>query len=231
MAAISASAATVTFRDRAALEAALLPLKPEEVVARIAASSMLSLKLECDETATETKVIPLRNPGPGNLLKTELYKTSTLTVYYPETPRVPHHLTIALNRRDVRGIANVTEEENSELFATIRKIAEIYKTIGITGFVIAQFDTPQLGHFDRYVVEVIPHLPGFNEVKNIVDKADSNRHVLYRAANLSPIICKIRDEDLLAHAALWQAAFQRESTPLSESDIRVPFRGREKNAI
>ena len=96
-------------------------------------------------------------------------------------------MTIVLHRKEIRGVASIWEEENAELFATIRKIAEIYKSISIQGFVIAEFDTPQDGHLGRYVVEIIPHLPGFNDVKNIVDKVDCNRYVLFRTANLSPI--------------------------------------------
>ena len=225
MASMSVSAANlVTFQSKAELEKALEPLSVEEVMGRISASAAsVALDFRCDEALSAGKLVPLRNPGTGNLLKTEVYKTKTLTVFYPETPRVPHHLTIALNRGGIKGVASVSEEENAELFATIKKIAEIYKTVHIQGFVIAQFDTPQQGHFGRYVVEVIPHLPGFNDVKNIVDKVDCNRHVLFRTANLSPIAYKVEPDEVLEQAAFWQGAFQKEQTPLEMSDTRIAF--------
>ncbi|MBS3903164.1 MAG: HIT domain-containing protein [Anaplasmataceae bacterium] len=215
---------TIVFPSKIALEKALEPLHLDEIRRRISASTTaMTLDLQYDETLSSRKVVPLRNPGTGNLLNTVVHQTKTLTVFYPETPRVPHHLTIALNRRDIQGITDIHEDENVELFATIKTIAEIYKTLAIRGFVVAQFDTPQQGHFDRYVVEIIPHLPGFNDIKNIVDKVDSNRYVLFRTANLSPIAYKIPPEEISDQATVWQAAFQKEQTPLTETDTKITF--------
>jgi diadenosine tetraphosphate (Ap4A) HIT family hydrolase len=209
----------IVFQSRAHLQQALKPLSVEEVVHRVATSTAsIALNFQYDEELSQDKIIPLRNPGAGNLLKTELYKAKTLTIFYPEAPRVPHHLTIALNRRKIRGIASVSEEENAELFSTIKKISDVYKSLSIHGFVIAQFDSPQDGHFGRYVVEIIPHLPGFKDVKNIVDKVDCNRHVLFRTANLSPIKYKIQDEEILKQAQFWKEAFRQDYSPLSKSD-------------
>ncbi len=123
------------------------------------------------------------------------YFSYSIEVYCPEAPRAPHHLALSF-KREVRGIADISALENEELFSSLRKIAEIYETIGISGFVVAQFDTPQLGHQERFVVEVIPHLPGFGDIKNIVDKMDCNRHVLFRSANLSPIKYDIDEKEV-----------------------------------
>lgn len=222
MAALSGS--SITFQSADALKYALEPLSSDDVMTRVSSpTAPIPLKFQYDEDLSHKKIIPLRNPGTGNLLKTEIYHTKALSVFYPETPRVPHHLSIALNRTDIKGIAGVSEEENAELYSTIKKIVEIYKSISIQGFVIAQFDTPQPGHLDRFVVEMIPHLPGFQNIKNIVDKVDCNRHVLFRSANLSPITYEISPEDIQRQAELWKIAFQQQSTPLDDSEGKVSF--------
>lgn len=214
----------VAFPTKSDLEKALTPIPTEEALDRIAVKSTSnSLNFEIDESVTRTTLSPLRNPGVRNLLKTEVYHTEELTVFYPETPRVPHHLTIAFNRRNIKGLTDITEEENGELFATIKKIAEIYKTISIRGFVIAQFDTPQNGHLGRCVVELIPHLPGFSDVKNIVDKVECNRYVLFREANISAVPYKMSEDDILQQTLFWQQAFQKQHPPLTESDTRIAF--------
>src|SRR5690606_40163551 len=94
---------TVAFASRESLEKALSPLGIEEVLGRIAATASNGLHFEIDASVAPEKISLLRNPGAGNLLKTEVFRTGTLTVFYPETPRVPHHLTIAFNRRDIKG--------------------------------------------------------------------------------------------------------------------------------
>jgi len=210
----------VFFSSENALKGALVPLQLEEIAVRISPS----VQFQYDPNVGEKKIIPLRNPGTENLLKTEVYKTQSWTVFYPETPRVPHHLVIALNRSNAKGVADIDEKENAELFATIKKITEIYKTIAIQGFVIAQYDTPQQGHNHQYVVELIPHLPGFDGMKNLVDKADCNRYVLFRTANLSYPTYKIGAGDILKQAEFWQAALKKEQAPLSENKaIAYPF--------
>ncbi|MBI5273005.1 MAG: HIT domain-containing protein [Chlamydiia bacterium] len=223
---------TVAFSTKADLEKALTPLGVEEVLGHIAAATASNaLNFEIDGSVTAEKISPLRNPGVGNLLKTEVYHTGALTVFCPETPRVPHHLTIAFNRRDIKGFADITGEENAELFATIKRVAEIYKTVSVRGFVIAQFDTPQDGHLGRCVVELIPHLPGFSDVKNIVDKVDCNRYVLFRGANISPVPYRIRKASVLQQSMFWQAAFQKQHPPLVESDtqITLPYTRKESH--
>lgn len=220
----SRSPTTITFSAREDLEKALASLSVEEVLGRIAATTAArALNFQIDPSVTAGKVSHLRNPGVGNLLKTEVYRTGVLTIFYPETPRVPHHLTMVFNRKEIKGFADITEEENGELFATIKKIAEIYKTVSVQGFVIAQFDTPQDGHLGRCVVELIPHLPGFESVKNIVDKVECNRYVLFRGANISPVPYRMSQEVVLQQAMFWQAAFQKQHPPLAESDTQIVF--------
>lgn len=212
----------LTFQSPEKLQEALFPHTIVEIENRIA-SSQIPLNFQYNAALEEKRTIPLRNPGTGNLLKNEVFKTELLTVYYPETPRVPHHLIIALNRPNVKGITDVSEEENQALFTMIRKIAEIYKTVSIQGFVIAQFDKPQQGHLNRYVVEIIPHLPGFKDIINIADKVDCNRYVLFRHANLSSVICKLSQESIAEHTSFWQDAFKQEKASLKEEDITVAF--------
>lgn len=222
---------SITFRSETDLGKAVDPLSLEEVITRTSSSTTSSIiDFHYDAALSADKVISLRKRGIGNLLKTEVYKTKTLTVFYPEFPRVPHHLTIALNRSGIEGVGNVSEEENRELFATIKKIAEIYKTISIQGFVIAQFDTPQEGHLNRYVVELIPHIPGFANIKNIADKVDCNRHILFRTANLSPLIYKTEPNDILEQVQVWREAFQKEQNFLNTSDIQLTFPHTRKEA-
>lgn len=213
----------VIFQSKTELEKALNPLKLEEVSDRIANSSASDrLQLSFNEALIPQPIL-LRNQGVGNLFKTELYRTETLTVFYPENPRVPQHLVISLNRKGIGGITDVNEQENKELFSTIQKIAEIYKTVAIRGFVIAQYDVPQQGHQGCYAVEIIPHLPGFGSIKNIVDKVDCNRYVLFRTANLSPIAYEIAPHEISEQAMYWKTAFESEPEPLTQNDIKIEF--------
>src|SRR3990167_4919324 len=106
---MTATPVSITFQSKTQLAEALLPLPLEEVIARISsASPETRLDFHYDKTLELKKVIPLRNPGIGNLLNTALYKTNTLTVFFPATPRVPHHLAIALNR-EINGISEMNQ--------------------------------------------------------------------------------------------------------------------------
>ncbi|MDR3624506.1 MAG: HIT domain-containing protein [Chlamydiales bacterium] len=216
------SAHVIFFQSPEALVQALQPLDLDEVTQRISLSK-IPLKFECDATLAQRKVLPLRRGPVGNLLETEVFKGKTLTVFFPETPRVPHHLAIALERFDIRGVASVSKEENAELFATIKKITEIYQVKQIQGFVVAQFDTPQEGHLNRYVIEVIPHLPGFGGIKHTVDKVGCNRQVLFRSANLSPLTYGITRDEVLEQVDFWKLAFQQEHEPVDEASTRLTF--------
>jgi diadenosine tetraphosphate (Ap4A) HIT family hydrolase len=209
----------VIFPSEAKFKEAIAPLTLDEILAQVSkAVAPISLNFQFDGSLNPTKVVPLRNLGVKNLLKIELHKANYLAVYYPESPRVPHQLAIAFHR-DIKGISQLTEEENGELFATIKKVAEIYKTLSIQGFVIAMYDTPQQGHEGRFVVELIPHIPGFQKVISVLDKVDCNRHVLFRSANLSPVIYKVDKE----HGAFWETAFQKELPPLIAADTKIEF--------
>jgi histidine triad (HIT) family protein len=210
----------ITFSSSAELEKALQPITLAEIQERAAKVPTQPLDFAYDPDLVQ-KPIPLRNRGIENLLEHELYKTDQVTVFYPKVPRVPHHLAIALNRPDVQGISTVTPEENQALFAAAKKVAEIYKTVGIKGFVLAQFDRPQQGHSNRFCVEIIPHLPGFSEIKNIVDKVDSNRHVLFRTANLSAIYSP--PDEIDKNIAFWQSAFQQPQMALTAKDTKISF--------
>lgn len=212
---------TITFQSQGALQSALSPHSFEEVRERLDAK--LSLSFQYDPTLKTNPITTLRNRGTDDLLNIQVFSTKTLSVFYPKTPRVPDHLAIVLNRKDVKGLADISDEENRELFATIRKIAEIYKTRSIDGFVIAQYDTPQQGHQSRFVVEIIPHLPGFNRIRNMVDKMDCNRYVLFRSANLSPVRYEMDPNACKADAEFWKMAFQRPQAPLSEKDLKITF--------
>ncbi len=217
------SEVNVIFKSPSELQNALKPLRVEELFQRIAKSDKIRLKFCYDERLTSSNVTSMRHRSLGNLLQHELLRRELLTVYYPETPRVPHHLTIAFNRREFKGITELSEEENRELFATIKKMAEIYQTLAIHGFVIAQYESPQTGHRDRCVVEIIPHLPGFHEIKNLVDKMESYRYVLFRSANLTAAEYLITDEEIESHRSFWQKAFQENSSPIPTSATQISF--------
>lgn len=215
---------TLVFRSEVALESAFTPFSVDEVSSRMSRSTTpFTIHFQYDERLEKEKVVPLRNIGVGNLLKTEVYKTKTFTVCYPEKPRVPHHLSLSLNHENTKGIAGITEEENQDLFATIKKIAEIYKTISIQGFVIAQFDKSQEGHFGHYVVEIIPHLPSFKGIKNIVDKVECNRHILFRSANISAANYTFKEGEIDKQAQFWVEAFKHGQNPLNNSDITITY--------
>jgi diadenosine tetraphosphate (Ap4A) HIT family hydrolase len=218
----TSSTTRITFSSQQAFETAFAPIATKEMTERTSASATHPLQFVCDASCQPSKLVSLRTPGTGNLLKTKVHETPRLTLFYPEAPRVAHHLAIALNR-EVDGIGSVSTEENQEIFATIRKIAEVYKSVNIRGYVVAHFDKPQQGHLGRYVVEVIPSLTGFKDVVNVVDKVDCNRHVLFRTANLSPIDYKIDPDQTRAHAEFWQKAFQEDQKPLTEDDTQTKF--------
>src|SRR3990167_11231560 len=217
------AATAVIFHSEDTLRKSLEPLALEEVTSRIKSL----VQFGYDSNFSEKRVVPLRGTSVGNLLKTKLYEGKTVTVFYPEHPRVPYHLTIALNRAGVKGAPDVTEEENQELFATIKKIAEIYRTVSLQGFAIAQYDSAQEGHLGHYVVEIIPHLPGFEDIKNIVYMVERNRYVLFRTANLSPVQYRISDEDILKQVQTLQEAFLREHGPLENKAIAFPYTRKE----
>lgn len=210
----------VTFQSEDHFAEAFYPLSSEEVEKRM--DERVPLKIHFDEKLSIEKKIPIRNFGVGNIVATEVYSGNYFGVYYPEKPRVPHHLAIAM-KREVKGLGDLKREECQELFKTLKKVAEIYKTVGIRGFVIAQYDSPQEGHKGCYVVEVIPHLPGFEKIKNIVDKMDCNRHVLYRSANISPILFPFKVGEIEEGCSFWQKAFIRGTPPLQESEIEVTY--------
>lgn len=173
----------------------------------------LPFKVVIDEGMAKNNVVPMRRRDVGNVLGTKVHEGEKFEVYFPEKPRVPHHLCLAL-KRQVSRIADVNAEENHELYTILRKISEVYATIGVEGFVIAQYDHPQLGHQNRFVVEVIPHLPGFEKVKHIIDKMDCNRYVLFREANVSPI-----EYEVLHQEEFWKGAFNDWYFPLSEKEV------------
>jgi|GEM_PF-1182633 len=215
---------TLVFRSKLELERALTPFSVDEITERMSRSATpFTVHFEYDEGLDKGKIIPLRNKGVGNFLKTEVHRTRSFTVCYPEKPRVPHHLSLALNRENPKGIVGITEEENQELFATLKKIAEIYKIISIQGFVSAQFDKPQEGHFAHYVVEIIPHLPNFKGIKNIADKVECNRHVLFRSADVSAASYPFKEGEKDNQAQFWVKAFQYDQNPLSHSDVTITY--------
>ena len=220
---ILASPVVITFQSPDQLKQALLPHSIQEVEARIA-SSTDPLAFNYESRSLETKpAIPHRSAEEGNMLGHPVFRSNQLTVYYPESPRVPHHLAIALNRPNICGMTDVSEQETQDIFSCIKQIAEIYNRIHITGFVITQYDRSQQGHRRRYVVEVIPHLPGFNNIKNIADKVDCNRHVLFRHANISPVVCAVARERIEENARFWKRAFKQEALPLTVEDTTISF--------
>lgn len=215
---------TITFQSKEQLQSLLAPHSIEELLSRTALTEHIPpLTFNYDVSMREKHLLEIRNQKDSNFIENIVFRAKTLCVCYPATPRVPHHITLVLHRRNVKGLTDITEEENAEIFATIRKITEIYKTIAIDGFVIGHYDVPQQGHGDRYVVEIIPHLPSFNSIKNIVDKIDCNRHVLFRRDNLSSIICEISKKTIKDHVRFWQEAFTKEQTAIMEEDIDIAF--------
>lgn len=159
-----------------------------------------------------------------DLLYSSLYQNQSITVYSPNIPRVPHHLSIALNRMDIREMNDLLEVEWRELFQTINKIAEIYyHFFSISGFVIALFEKAQTGHRDRFVIELIPHLPGFNKIKNIADKFDCYRYLFFRDAPLTALSYPTPQKTIDEHRDCWKWAFQTTVPPIPFNAFQISF--------
>lgn len=201
----------VIFQSSEALEAAIAPFGKEEFESRTG----FSFKIEEDSLP---QPIPLRNP-PNDLFKWKLQETPSWTLFMPESPRVPHHLVLRL-QRDVRSITEISPEENRALFSLIRRCAEIYSHVfSIQGFVISRYDTPQRRHEGRCVVELLPQLVEHN-AKNLADKIDSNRYVLFGNENLTPArydMVGVTDD-----VDAWQKALSEEHPPLSRRSVEYP---------
>jgi diadenosine tetraphosphate (Ap4A) HIT family hydrolase len=156
------------------------------------------------------------------LLEHKVYTEKQLSVFYPQTPRVPHHLIVTLNQ-DIKKFKDITCDQNALIFKTIKKVSQIYKTISINGFVVAQYDTPQDGHLGKYAVEIIPHLPNMGSVKNNVDKVDCNRYVLFRNATISSAVYRISKKAIENNVNFWKKAFLENLQPSNEEDFQTTY--------
>lgn len=198
---------------------AIAPYRPEDFK-EILQNAKLPLSLV--SSLSPAKIIPLRRDPVGNLLHTLVYRTEKIEVYFPEYPRFPYHLAIAVPRK-IQGIAEMSLEENRALYTTIKKIAEVYRKVGIDGFVIAQYEAPQEGHQERCVVELMPHDLRFPDRRCDMHKAYANSWMLFRGENLTPFPDRFSAKEREEQAAFLQKELQQPQSPLHEEDIRVTY--------
>lgn len=209
----------LSFPSQENAEKAFLPNSVREVQSRIIASEFpVQIKIDPDSNPAQA---PCYNPGTQNLLEHSLWENEHLCVFYPKEPRVPHHLAIQLKKNEIQNLSDVSRQENRALFETIAKISEIYHSIHLKGYVLALYDTPQDGHNHRHVIEIIPNLPHFNDIKNTADKADCNRYVLFRSANVTPLRCKSAIETVHQNISFWKKAFTTPQKPLERAELTI----------
>ncbi len=213
---------TITFSSEDELAEALYPHSLEEVTNRIAKSNGDPFQFEIDSNLTYESIAKPQNPVAVSLLETPIYLGQYLTVFYPKTPKVPYHLCIAFNR-NINGLVDVSFEENQELFQVVEKITQIYQSHQIDGFVLLQYNTPQEGHQNRFVIEVVPHLPGFKEVKNNCDKLEMNRYMLFRSAPITALNYPYDEKEIKKDLRVLTKAFKREIISFHSEDQNLNY--------
>lgn len=213
---------TITFNSEDELSKALYPHSLEEVTSRIAKSNTDPFQFEINFNQTCQNAAKPQNQVTDSLLETPIYHGQHLTVFYPKTPKVPFHLCLAFNR-DINGLIDVSFEENQELFQMIEKITQIYRTQKIEGFVLLQYSNPQKDHQNRFVVELVPHLPGFKDVKNNCEKAEMNRYMLFRSAPISALNYPYDEEQIKKDLDVLTKAFKRDIFPFQSENQSLNY--------
>ncbi len=162
-----------------------------------------------------------------NLLHTVLYQDENLEVYYPETPRSPHQLSIVM-KRNVKGVQDLNLEEQHKLHSMIKKINEIYvDQLGIGGFVVAEYSDLQKRHEGHCVVEVLPNQPGYSHCRNFLDKADSNVHVLYGDQNLTHLNVGLSKEEIDEQVNFWKKELHLSQESLDGEKLKIALPSQE----
>lgn len=209
----------VIFPSEQHLEAVVYPYSKNTLTEFL--TERYGIQVQIDSELEPNKKEPLNRNKSQNLFSSILYQNDYLTVFYPENPRSSHQLSLVMNRK-INGIQELNEEEALELHAVIKKINEIYvNQLSIDGYVLAQYETPQERHENQCVIEILPHQEGQGHCRNFLDKADSNRHVLFGDRNLSaidPKLSKIECEDQIN---FWKHELQIPQTPLSSRNLSI----------
>ncbi|MCH9633159.1 MAG: hypothetical protein S4CHLAM6_15110 [Chlamydiae bacterium] len=208
-----ASVTEVVFNSEELYQDCIKPYKREEVSQFLA--SQHDIQVTIDPSLTLQKHVALKTT-PSNPFYTELFNDGDLLVYYSERPRAPHQLNITFGER-VKHLKDLSSEDAQKLHEMICKINEVYVgKLGINGFVVAQYSNPQIRHEGQYTVELHPHQPGYGDTRNFLDKADSNRAVLFDDGNYTNLEINYSDEQRDRDIAFWKKELLTEQPSLSD---------------
>lgn len=176
------------------------------------------LHIDIDPTvATKNKAENQASTSRIDYIK--LYENEFLTAYYPQNPRVPHHITIVMNS-DSSGIDELSLSEYQSLHAFIKKVNEIYvNQLNLDGYVIAEYSHPQKRHDGKCVVELLPNYESSTGVRNFLDKYDSNRYVLFNDEPLTTLADSIVSSEYQKQVNFWQQELVKEQEPLPLSKL------------
>ncbi len=181
------------------------------------------IEVSFDPSLEPQKHLSLNNPQKYHLFFSTLFSDENFNVFYPEFPRMDHHLVIQIKNPSDKFIG-FEEDKQLKLHQLINKISEIYAhKLNITGFVTAQYTEPQARHEGKEIVELIPHHPAHGESRNFLDKVDSNRYVLFDHANISPIDYQVSQKSRDEQIAFWKNELQIDQEPLLEKTLNRNF--------
>lgn len=184
---------------------------------------MHHIELSYDPNLELQKNLSINNPQKYNLFFAQLFSDENFNVFYPEFPRIDHHLVIQI-KNSTTDFIGLDEDKQLKLHQLINKINAIYvNKLNITGFVTAQYSQPQSRHEGHEVVELLPHHPAYGHCRNFLDKADSNRYVLFDHENISALDYKVPAEIRNQHIEFWKNELQIDQAPLSEKKLNRDF--------
>ncbi|MCH9634422.1 MAG: hypothetical protein S4CHLAM7_11710 [Chlamydiae bacterium] len=211
----------VIFSDEKKLQEIVAPYSKADVTEFFQNKYGISIEIN-PNLSEETPRVTEKNSLP-NLFFETVYQDEDLTVFYPDSPRVPHQLSVVLNRQ-VKGVQNLTSQENLKLYHLIKRVNEIYvNQLDLDGFVLAQYSDPQERHHNRTVIELLPHQPGFNNCRNFLDKADSNRYVLFGDQSLTSLDLSLSEEEKDMQISFWKRELNKDQEKISDDKLRLSY--------
>ncbi len=215
----SFSSSQVIFKNESHFLESIAPYTQKEVTSFL--NEQFQIQIDYDSSLSEKKIVPL--PQDPHLSYSTVFEHPYFKVCAPQFPRVPHQLSLIFNS-DIRSIMDLKPNSVSEMHKVIQKITEIYaQKLDIEGYVLAHYLEPAPRHHDQYIVEILPHHPGISEGRDFLDKADSNRYVLYGDQNYSHLSISFPEHERDQAIAFWEKELNSESS-LSEKHtvIQLP---------
>lgn len=213
------SACVVTFKNEDQFMDLIKPFSKEE--AQNFLKDGFQIEIAYDSKLKEKKIVPLKHDS--NLEFATVFKEKDFKVCFPEFPRVPHQLSLVFNK-EIHSILDLNTETTLKMYDVIQKITEIYmQQLEIDGYVLAHYLEPCQRHHDQYVVELLPHQPGLKGCRDFLDKADSNRHVLYGDQNYSHVEISFNQKERDLAIEFWKKELGLDQPKLSKDHTIIPL--------